>query len=312
MLILVTTLSLVSPFTSVANAASCVSDWPDNIWDTPTPQKAMLLIVVEAGGYAPAKIQTTQEVWYLRFPKLDASVKSQIDKYGTNITIEKKVIGFNPDWHLIHNGVTGNTPKIFSEDSKSRNIPRAITFNANKITTLPPYQTESDSTEWGTITPKGKIQFSWSIRTPGCEARIFISPLYTNTDYDLPTFGSIELDAFANRLNFQIRQSLEGQRISFESRKSFVYSPTADAFGGPYAVADFSDCPAFETATKSLSTSRCTIPYYNQFYGFFYKMGDANMTIAGKSSTITCVKGKLTKRVTAEKPKCPSGYKLKK
>jgi hypothetical protein len=31
-----------------------------------------------------------------------------------------------------------------------------------------------------------------------------------------------------------------------------------------------------------------------------------------KKSTITCVKGKLTKKVTAVKPKCPSGYKVKK
>jgi len=33
---------------------------------------------------------------------------------------------------------------------------------------------------------------------------------------------------------------------------------------------------------------------------------------AVKKTTITCVKGKLTKKVTAVKPKCPSGYKLKK
>lgn len=31
-----------------------------------------------------------------------------------------------------------------------------------------------------------------------------------------------------------------------------------------------------------------------------------------KKTTITCFKGKLTKKVTAVKPKCPSGYKLKK
>ena len=31
-----------------------------------------------------------------------------------------------------------------------------------------------------------------------------------------------------------------------------------------------------------------------------------------KKTTITCVKGKLTKKVTAVKPKCPTGYKLKK
>jgi hypothetical protein len=31
-----------------------------------------------------------------------------------------------------------------------------------------------------------------------------------------------------------------------------------------------------------------------------------------KKVTITCVKGKLTKKVSAVKPKCPSGYKVKK
>jgi hypothetical protein len=32
---------------------------------------------------------------------------------------------------------------------------------------------------------------------------------------------------------------------------------------------------------------------------------------AKKKTTITCVKGKLTKKVTAVKPKCPAGYKKK-
>jgi hypothetical protein len=32
---------------------------------------------------------------------------------------------------------------------------------------------------------------------------------------------------------------------------------------------------------------------------------------ANKKTTITCTKGKLTKKVTAVKPKCPAGYKLK-
>ena len=31
-----------------------------------------------------------------------------------------------------------------------------------------------------------------------------------------------------------------------------------------------------------------------------------------KKTTINCVKGKITKKVTGVKPKCPSGYKLKK
>jgi hypothetical protein len=32
---------------------------------------------------------------------------------------------------------------------------------------------------------------------------------------------------------------------------------------------------------------------------------------ATKKTTITCVKGKLIKKVTAIKPKCPSGYRAK-
>ena len=39
---------------------------------------------------------------------------------------------------------------------------------------------------------------------------------------------------------------------------------------------------------------------------------DARAAAAAKKSTITCTKGKLTKKVTALKPKCPTGYKVKK
>jgi hypothetical protein len=34
-------------------------------------------------------------------------------------------------------------------------------------------------------------------------------------------------------------------------------------------------------------------------------------TVISKKLTITCIKGKMTKKVTAVKPKCPSGYKKK-
>lgn len=37
----------------------------------------------------------------------------------------------------------------------------------------------------------------------------------------------------------------------------------------------------------------------------------ASISAANKKTTITCLKGKLSKKITAIKPKCPSGYKLK-
>jgi hypothetical protein len=38
----------------------------------------------------------------------------------------------------------------------------------------------------------------------------------------------------------------------------------------------------------------------------------ASKAVATKKISITCVKGKLTKKVTSVKPKCPAGYKVKK
>ena len=37
----------------------------------------------------------------------------------------------------------------------------------------------------------------------------------------------------------------------------------------------------------------------------------ATVTVPAKKSTITCVKGKTSKKVTAVNPKCPTGYKKK-
>jgi hypothetical protein len=37
----------------------------------------------------------------------------------------------------------------------------------------------------------------------------------------------------------------------------------------------------------------------------------AKAAATAKKTTITCIKGKLTKKVTAVNPKCPSGYKKK-
>jgi membrane protein involved in colicin uptake len=37
----------------------------------------------------------------------------------------------------------------------------------------------------------------------------------------------------------------------------------------------------------------------------------AEKAAASKKTTIICIKGKLTKKVTAVNPKCPSGYKKK-
>jgi hypothetical protein len=67
---------------------------------------------------------------------------------------------------------------------------------------------------------------------------------------------------------------------------------------------------------KTKTSGRCVIAF-SQEGNFEFKPAtnlilDFTISAANKKTTITCIKGKLTKKVTAVKLKCPSGYKLKK
>ena len=101
--------------------------------------------------------------------------------------------------------------------------------------------------------------------------------------------------------------------------------------GGIYFQKDVSNCGLRVLFTTFDSTSKNTI-YYEAGTEYFEnydlkakqeadakaaaelkaKQEAAAKLAATKKATITCVKGKLTKKVTAVKPKCPTGYKLKK
>ena len=65
-------------------------------------------------------------------------------------------------------------------------------------------------------------------------------------------------------------------------------------------------------ATISSSISK----EYFRFSAYGFHFSSPRISVAfkapiAKKSTITCIKGKLSKKVTAVKPKCPSGYKKK-
>ena len=64
-----------------------------------------------------------------------------------------------------------------------------------------------------------------------------------------------------------------------------------------------------QTALSSSCIADVTL---NDFRGEVLSViAQAKISASTKKTTITCVKGKLTKRVTAVNPKCPSGYKKK-
>jgi hypothetical protein len=68
---------------------------------------------------------------------------------------------------------------------------------------------------------------------------------------------------------------------------------------------------------QTKTTGRCVIAFSQEGNSEFKPASNLilDFTIessASKKITITCVKGKITKKVTAVKPKCPTGYKVKK
>ena len=67
---------------------------------------------------------------------------------------------------------------------------------------------------------------------------------------------------------------------------------------------------------RTKTSGRCVIAFSQEGNSEFKPASnmvlDFTIAAAGKKATIICVKGKLTKKVTGVKPKCPAGYKVKK
>ena len=67
---------------------------------------------------------------------------------------------------------------------------------------------------------------------------------------------------------------------------------------------------------KTKTSGRCVIAFSQEGNSEFKPASnlilDFTIAASAKKITITCVKGKLSKKVTGVKPKCPAGYKVKK
>jgi hypothetical protein len=75
-------------------------------------------------------------------------------------------------------------------------------------------------------------------------------------------------------------------------------------------------CEYANGIVKTKASGRCVIAFSQEGNSEYKPAGnlilDFTLFSEVKKTTINCVKGKLTKKVTAVKPKCPSGYKVKK
>ena len=67
---------------------------------------------------------------------------------------------------------------------------------------------------------------------------------------------------------------------------------------------------------RTKTSGRCVIAFSQEGNSEFKPASNLilefTITDTTKKTTITCTKGKLTKKITAVKPKCPAGYKVKK
>jgi hypothetical protein len=77
-------------------------------------------------------------------------------------------------------------------------------------------------------------------------------------------------------------------------------------------------CKRITSYVYLLSTGTCSLTFSQAGNNTYEKANSVNVTfevvdtiVVSEKTTITCVKGKLSKKVTAVKPKCPTGYKQK-
>ncbi len=136
--------------------------------------------------------------------------------------------------------------------------------------------------------------------------------------------GNVHFDEFGNEIQGWMELKIKGNR----ARDWWGIDP---AIAAGYAKVEVS----YQDGTKKVATVSAKYDPKNDWinlraYGFTYSSPQlavsfknpnppvveptppaATKTVAAKKTSITCVKGKTTKKVTAVTPKCPAGYKKK-
>ena len=122
--------------------------------------------------------------------------------------------------------------------------------------------------------------------------------------------GNSHFDEFGNEIQGWMELKVKGTR----ARDWWGINP---AIAAGYAKVEIS----YADGTSKVATVTSKYDAKNDWinlraYGFTYSTPQLAISfkqpvVAPKKTTITCIKGKTTKKVTAVKPKCPSGYKKK-
>lgn len=95
-------------------------------------------------------------------------------------------------------------------------------------------------------------------------------------------------------LDVAAKQAADAKTAADNAKAAAVYKAIADA-----------EIAKFEAELKAKQEAEAAAELKAK------QEAEAKAAAAAKKKTITCVKGKLSKKVTSVKPKCPSGYKVK-
>jgi hypothetical protein len=314
LLILVPILTLPNSTLAQANSL-CVSNWPNNIWEESVPEEAIFSLTRSvASGNERVEVTSNQKVWAITVPKLLPLVQSEITNLKGSISIKQELLTITPDWKI---GTHTYGQAYLYVKSGGGLLSRA---------NMPPFEHLIVNVRPSTFVPSAILRVKNTVSTPGCTPRVFISPGWQNKNYQLPMLDSPEVASWESNFDFQkvnqdktwLNDELKVTQLNYDSR--WVQFPTWIRAG------DFTQCGGVFPDSDLPRTPNCQVNFYANHQGMFISLGRKTVNMSPKQSapaipsesstnkktTITCIKGKLIKKVTAVKPKCPNGYKVKK
>jgi hypothetical protein len=333
--------SLLMPTYQNASAASCVSDWPENIFDGGYTGDALIGAKMIPGSNF--QYIGGRRISIALSPQVSSAIESQIASLGKNIKVTRS-------WN-VQNGLTTmlKTIPIYPSVSSynhnlldpSLSIPGLGQFNGltNKGQAIA-YE----------ISPGVSLQTVITVSTPGCDARIFKSPFVLVPNSNIQNLQSSEIQEALKEISTDYTQleslnkfvsSLHSQTLEID-KNYFIFPPGLPGHDSPsnippiYFVPDWRSCKFVRSNDNSFLNHDerlfnfadetkpfdCTIPLYGFFKGGVTILDNIHFhyrgTISEKVSSIKvdtqiiCIKGKLTKVVSGINSKCPTGYKVKK
>ncbi len=318
-----------------ASASSCVPDWPSDIFDNGYSGSvlagASIVSSTEFSGGRPiiiAVAPTIKSQYSTQLAALGKDVKVSTSYISTNgLKIDSQLASLDPA------ALSSVSFSLFGPHGPA--VPGLGRLSGLNGLLIVPFS----------FTPGAKLTTKVNVLTPGCDARTFTSatvevPKYSLLDISAPSIQSDlknaskdftqldNLNKLATILNTTTQQI--DQSLQYTLPKVGEFAGTLSFFPdwrlcNAVTAINIRDYQQIPFKINNLSDSFvCTIPIYGYLSGKVFTLATTKFQYSApipktpesvlnnpKKFTITCVKGKVMKKVTTTKPACPTGYKKK-